>query len=178
MNADLIFGLGVLGGIIVAVGAFWPVKKTDYPAHSIKNWLFAVGGAILFVFALLDYLFGTGSLFFVILELLVIIASVLMMLNTDDKIDTWIISLSGTVLVVWSLFLFEGYSTIFFIIGLVGIGLGYALDTGTLKRNLALAAGSILITIFSYLGGSWIFFWLNLFFAGFSLYHVWELQKK
>ena len=101
-----------------------------------------------------------------------------MMLNTDDKIDTWIISISGIALVAWSLFLFEGYSTIFFIVGLVGIGLGYALDAGTLKRNLALTAGSILIAIFSYLGESWIFFWLNVFFAIFSLYHVWELRKK
>ncbi len=175
---DFIFSLGVIGGILLVIGAFWPVKKTNHPARSIKNWLFAVGGAILFIFALLDYLFGTGPLFFVILELLVIIASVLMMLNTDDKIDTWVISISGIGLVIWSLFLFEGYSTIFFILGLVGIGLGYALDTGTLKRNLVLTVGSVLIAIFSYLGASWIFFWINVFFAIFSAYHSLLLAKK
>lgn len=175
---DPIFSLGVIGGVILAIGAFWPVKKTNHPARSIKNWLFAVGGLLLFVFALLDYLYGTGPLFFVILELLVIIASVLMMLNTNDKIDTWIISVSGIALVAWSLFLFEGYSTIFFILGLVGIGLGYALDTGTLKRNVVLTVGSILIAIFSYLGESWIFFWINVFFAIFSTYHSVMLIKK
>jgi hypothetical protein len=175
---DSTLSLGIFGSAIVALGAFWPVKTIKHPVLSIKNWLFALGGAILFAFALLDYLFSNGSIFFVILEMLVIISSVLMMLNTKDEIDIWVISISGIALVIWSLFLFEGYSTIFFILGLVGIGLGYALDTGTLKRNIVLTAGSLLIAVFSYLGESWIFFWLNTFFAIFSMYHSVLLIKK
>ncbi len=175
---DPVFSLGVIGGVILVLGAFWPVKKTNHPTRSIKNWLFAVGGFLLFAFALLDYLLGTGPLFFVILELLIIIASVLMMLNINDTTDTWIISISGIVPVIWSFFLFEGYLTIFFILGLIGIGIGYALDAGTLKRNIVLTVGSVLIAIFSYLGESWIFFWINVFFAVFSAYHSVLLLKK
>ncbi|MBT3349367.1 hypothetical protein HN954_02270 [bacterium] len=175
---DPIFGLGIIGGIVTALGAFWAAKPTKHPARSLKNWLLAIGGTLLFLFALLDFLYGTGSLFFVILESLVIISCGLMMLNTCDKTDAWILAISGLGLVIWSLFLFENFSNIFFIIGLVAIGIGYALDTGTLKRNIALALGGLLVAIFSFLGASWIFFWLNIFFAIFSGFHVWRILKK
>ncbi|MCI0472463.1 MAG: hypothetical protein L0Y76_02650, partial [Ignavibacteria bacterium] len=93
-------------------------------------------------------------------------------LNTDDRIDTVVISVSGLVFIIWSLYLFEGYNTIFFIIGLSGIGLGYTFDMGTIRRPLALTLGSALIAIFSYIEASWIFFWLNVFFALFSSYYL------
>lgn len=169
---DPIFGLGVFGGVVLALGALWPDRTDGHPMHSVKNWL------LLFGYALLDYLLASGSIFFVLLELLVIIASALMMLNTDDRLDAAILGISGTGLVVWSLIIFEDFNTIFFVLGLIGIGLGYALDTGTARRNIVLTLGSILIVIFSYLGESWIFFWLNVFFAIFSAYHTVTLAKK
>jgi hypothetical protein len=43
---------------------------------------------------------------------------------------------------------------------------------GTIRRVLALTLGSALIAIFSYIEASWIFFWLNVFFALFSAYYV------
>jgi hypothetical protein len=143
----------------------------------VKNWLFALGGVLMLIFSILDYMAG-GPIFFVFLQVLVNIASVLMMLNTDDKIDVPVIVLSGLILIVWSLTLFDGMNTVYFVIGLSGIGLGYALEMGTIKRNLALFLGSALIATFSYLEASWIFFWLNVFFALFSAKHVWELVKK
>lgn len=175
---DPIFGLGVFGGVVLTLGALWPDRSDRHPTHSTKNWLLAAGGILLFTFALLDYLFATGPLFFVLLEALVVIASVLMMLGTSDKIDAIVIGTSGLGLVAWSLLIFEDFSTIFFVLGLIGIGLGYALEPGTARRNLVLTLGSILIVIFSYLGRSWIFFWLNVFFAIFSAYHTVTLTKK
>ena len=106
------------------------------------------------------------------LEILVAISSVLMMLNTPDKVDIPVLALSGLGLVVWSLYLFEGYNTVLFILGLLGIGLGYALQIGTLRRSVALTLGSALIALFSYIEASWIFFWLNVFFAIFSAYYI------
>lgn len=95
-----------------------------------------------------------------------------MMLNTPDTIDTPIITISGLGLIIWSLYLFEGYNTIFFILGLLGVGLGYAFQMGTLRRSVAFTLGSILIALFSYIEQNWIFFWLNMFFAIFSAYYV------
>ena len=175
---DFKFILGLIGSIILVTGAAWPESKAPkHPAQSIKNWLFAIGGFIMLVYAILGYLQG-GAVFFVFLETLVAIATILMMLNVKDKIDVPIIILSGLGLIIWSFYLFEGYNTIFFIIGLTGIGLGYALEMGTLRRDLALTIGSALIALFSYLEMSWIFFWLNLFFAIFSGYYLLLNFKK
>lgn len=123
------------------------------------------------VYSILGYLQG-GSVFFVFLESLVVLASILMMLKIDDRIDTIIISAGSLGLIIWSLYLFEGYGTVFFIIGLTGIGLGYAFENGTMRRDTALTFGSTLIAIFSYMEASWIFFWLNVFFAIFSGYYL------
>ncbi len=171
---DYFFLTGVAGSLTLVTGSAWPESKdTKHPTKSVKNWLFAIGGLIMLIYAIMGYQEG-GPVFFVILEILVVIASVLMMLNTPDNIDTPIIGISGMGLIIWSLFLFEGYNTIFFILGLSGIGLGYALSAGTVRRNAALTIGSALIAIFSYIETSWIFFWLNLFFAIFSGYYLYK----
>lgn len=165
---DTIFFTGLVGSLVLVVGAAWPEPHdTSHPAKSFKNWLFAAGGLIMLLYAFLGFRQG-GPIFFVMLEILVVIASALMMLNTPDKIDIPIIAVSGLGLIIWSFYLFDGYSTIIFILGLCGIGLGYAFQMGSLRRNIALTAGSALIAIFSYIEASWIFFWLNVFFAIFS----------
>lgn len=171
------FLTGLIGSLILVLGAAWPIEKVKHPTKSIKNWLFAIGGLAMFLYALLGYWEG-GAIFFVILEIMVLIASAMMMLDIEDRIDTIVISISALALIIWSLTLFEDYSTIIFILGLAGIALGYALQGGTIKRNLALTIGSILIAIFSYIGASWIFFWLNAFFAVFSVYYVIKLATK
>jgi hypothetical protein len=169
---SFLFITGLIGSLVLVTGAAWPEPKAGtQPVYSLKNWLFAIGCLLMLLYAFLGYLQG-GPIFFVLLEALIGIASVLMMLNTSDKIDTPIIVLSGIGLIIWSLFLFEGYSTIIFILGLCGTGLGYAFTMGTLRRNSALLIGSVLIALFSYLEASWIFFWLNTFFALFTAYYL------
>ena len=171
---DYIFWTGLVGSLILVTGAAWPeAKDVKHPAKSLKNWLFAIGGFIMLLYAFFGYQQG-GPIFFMILEILVAIASILMMLNTPDKIDTPIIAISGLGLIIWSLYLFENYGTVIFILGLCGIGLGYAFQMGTLRRSIALTLGSILIALFSYIEASWIFFWLNVFFAIFSAYYVYK----
>ncbi|MDD5739567.1 MAG: hypothetical protein PHO20_02260 [Candidatus Peribacteraceae bacterium] len=171
------FIIGILGSLLLVIGAAWPDKPVPHPARSTKNWLFAIGGLGMFFYAFLGYLSG-GSIFYVFLQVFVMIASLFMMLNVPDAIDTPLIAIAGIGFVIWSLMLFEGFGTIFFILGLCGIGIGYALDTGTLKREACLTAGSILIALFSYLEGNWIFFWLNLFFALFSGWYVWKFLQR
>ena len=175
---DYIFIIGLIGSLILVTGAAWPEgKDLVHPMKSRKNWLLAIGAAFMFVYALLGYL-NNGPIFFLFLQGFVIIASIMMMLNTSDKVDLVVMTLGGVGFVAWSLALFEGYTTIIFILGLVGIGLGYALQMGTVKRSASLMIGSILIAVFSYIEASWIFFWLNVFFAIFSGYYVVKLLAK
>lgn len=169
---NYIFLTGLIGSLILVTGAAWAENgKVNHPAKSFKNWLFAIGGLVMLLYAIFGYQQG-GPAFFMILEIMVVLASILMILNTPDRIDTIIIAISGLGLIIWSLYLFEGYNTILFILGLSGIGLGYAFQMGTLRRNIALTMGSILIALFSYIEASWVFFWLNVFFAIFSGYYL------
>lgn len=175
---NYIFLIGLVGSIVLVTGAAWPeIKDVRHPAKSLKNWLFAIGGFIMLLYAVFGYQQG-GPIFFVILEILVAVSSILMMLNTPDKVDAPILAISSIGLIVWSLYLFEGYSTVLFILGLCGIGLGYAFQMGTLRRSVALTTGSILIALFSYIEASWIFFWLNVFFAIFSAYYVYKAFSR
>jgi len=177
---DYIFFTGLIGSLVLVTGAAWPPepKTAKHPVKSLKNWFFAIGGTIMLLYAIFGYQQG-GPIFFVILQILVAVSSIMMMLNTSDTIDIPIIGVSALALIVWSLYLFEGYNTVFFILGLSGIGLGYAFQTGTMRRNIALTLGSILIAIFSYIEASWIFFWLNVFFAIFSGYYTYKgLARK
>ena len=171
------FYIGLVGSLILVTGAAWPIVKVKHPVYSKKNWLFATGGIFMLVYSIIGYI-GGGPVFFIFLQALVAIASIMMMLDVPDRIDIPVISISGILLIAWSLYLFEGYNTIFFILGLTGIGLGYTLQMGTVRRNLALTLGSILIAAFSYIEMNWIFFWLNTFFACFSGYYVFKLSLK
>ncbi len=168
---DYIFLTGLLGSLVLVTGAAWaePLKNT-HPMKSVKNWLFGVGAVIMLLYSVLGYLNG-GPIFFALLESLVVIASVLMMMNIDDRISAAIIGISGALFIVWSLSLFSGYNTVVFILGLTSIGLGYAFKMGTHRRNLALTLGSLIIATFSFLESSWVFFWLNVFFAIFLRYY-------
>jgi len=171
---NYIFLTGLIGSLVLVTGAAWPeIKDIKHPTKSLKNWLLAIGGFIMLLYSIFGYQQG-GPIFFVILECLVAIASILMMLNTPDKVDTPILTIASLGFIIWSLFLFEGYNTVFFILGLCGVGLGYAFQMGSLRRSIALTLGSALIALFSYFEASWIFFWLNQFFAIFSAYYVYK----
>lgn len=167
------FWTGIIGSLVLVAGAAWPDRPVKNARLSAKNWLFAVGGVLMLLYAVIGWQNG-GALFFVILELLVVFATVLMMTNTPDRFDEIVLPLVTLGMIVWALAMFEGYATVVFILGLCGVGLGYALDAGSVRREAALTAGSALIALFSYLEASWIFFWLNFFFALFS---VWYLTK-
>lgn len=173
-----IFLTGLIGSIILVIGAAWPEPTLPkHPTQSTKNWLFAVGGVVMLAYSILGYMQGS-PIFFVLLEILIVISNILMMLKVDDRIDVLIIGLGGLGFSIWSLYLFQGYATILFVIGLSLIGFGYSFDMKTLRRAVALTLGSLIIAAFSYLEASWIFFWLNTFFAIFSGYHMIKIIGK
>ena len=179
---DYIFYIGLIGAIVLVIGAAWPGVKDKHPVTSIKNWLFAIGNICMFSYAFLGYFHQSAPIFFVFQQILIMLSTIFMMLNTNNKISGSLISIAGLGLITWSLILFEGYYTVIFILGLIGIALGYAFKGGTKRRYLALTLGSLFVAFFSYLEQSWIFFWLNVFFSLFSFFYLlkiyFSLQTK
>ncbi len=168
------FFIGVLGSAILVLGAAWPERATSHPLQSVKNWLFFTGGLCMFAYSVLGYQEG-GSLLFVLLQVMVNIASIFMMLNTRDRFDTPALLFLGACLAAYSLWISPHALTLLFVCGLTGISVGYAGTAGTLKREVSLACGSALIAAFSAASGSWVFFWLNVFFVVFSGMHALRL---
>ena len=170
------FTIGLLGSLILVTGSAWPDKIVKKPHQSVKNWLFGIGTFFMLIYSILNYLDG-GLVFFIFLQALTNIATILMLTDSPERISKPLIIGLGILLIAWSLNISQGINTLFFIIGLSGIALGYVMKGGTLRRNLALMLGSILIAVLSYLEASWIFFWLNAFFALFSGYYAWKVRK-
>lgn len=171
MDLTINFLAGLLGGIVLVLGSAWPDSKLKNPLFSVKNWLFALGALFMLLYSSLNYLDG-GPIFFIFLQCLALLASVMMFLNTNDELDALVIGGVGGALVLWSLSLFEDYTTLLVVFGIIGIALGYTLKPGTAKRNLSLLVGSILIALFSWFVKDWIFFWLNVFFGIFSFWYL------
>jgi hypothetical protein len=169
---DLTFWIGIAGSLILVSGAAWAEEKHTVPVKSTKNWLFAIGGVLMLAYAALNNYYHQAPFFYVIFELFIALTSVLMMLNTDDRLDSLIVSIAAVAFIIWSLFLFQGYTTVIFIVGLSITGLGFTLETGSRRRDIALTLGTVMIAIFSFMVASWIFFWLNTFFAIFSGYYL------
>lgn len=72
---------GMWGGLVAVVGAAYPEEKVKNPLHSTKNWLLGIGAFLLLIYASLNYAFASGSFFFILLEALVVVASVMMMVD-------------------------------------------------------------------------------------------------
>jgi hypothetical protein len=174
---DATFVTGLAGSSLLVCGAAWPDKKVRRAIYSVKNWLFAGGGLLMLAYSYLGYRAG-GSIFFVILELFICLSSLFMMCEVRESLATPVIITGALAFIVWSFSLFEGYGTVIFVIGLCMIGLGYAAKIHTKRREAYLASGSSLVALFSYLSASWIFFWLNLFFALLSGFYWLKMQPK
>lgn len=170
------FLIGLLGSLLLVTGSAWPDKRVKHPAKSAKNWLFTIGALFMLFYASLNYLAG-GEVFYVFLQIFANFSSVLMLSNVRENISTPLVVGAGVLMLIWSLTLLKDFNTVFFILGLIGIAYGYVMPAATFRRNLALTLGSALIALFSYITGTWIFFWLNTFFAIFSGYYTWKVRK-
>ena len=176
---DYIFLTGIIGSLVLVLGAAWKDgEEGTKPIKSVKNWLFAIGAVIMLLFASLDYYINAAPVFFVILEILVLIACMLMMTTWSDRLKTIILGIAGGALLIWSLMEFDNPQIAIFVLGLIVVALGYSFEMGSLRRSIALTLGSILIAWYSYLTESWIFFGLNLVFGLFSGYYIADYFKK
>ncbi|MBI3336001.1 hypothetical protein HYZ98_00345 [Candidatus Peregrinibacteria bacterium] len=162
--------IGVLGSALLVAG----VANTDQRA---KNILFAIGNAYMFLYALVGYLTG-GPIFFLILQIFIALSTLCMLLRVPDTYDTPILAVGGIALVGWSLSLFQDYTTAIFVVGLALLGIGFAMESGTLKREMALMIGSMVIAVFSFLMRDWVFVGLNVLFAALALINVRQLAHR
>lgn len=165
------FLIGIIGSLLLVIGSALPDRSVSHPAKSRKNQFFAIGNACMFAYALLGYLAG-GPIFFVVLQIFIVLSTLLMMLGTPDRFSTPLLSIAGFGLVGWVLALFEGYGTAIFVIGLVLLGIGFALNAKAAKRAIFLSVGSAAIALFSLASRDWVFFVLNVFFTLFSGWHA------
>ena len=166
---DVRLAIGLLGSAILITGV-------ATSAQARKNLLFALGNAFMFAYALIGYL-GGGPIFFLILQIFIALSTLCMLLKVPDRYDTPILAIGGIALAGWSLSLFQDYSTAIFVVGLALLGMGFAMNVGTLKRESALMIGSIVIAIFSFLMFDWVFVGLNVLFAILSLRNVMRLME-
>jgi hypothetical protein len=169
---SLTFLTGIAGGIILVLGSAWPDAPVKKATDSKRNWLLSIGAIFTFTYSILNYMDGTGVIFFIFLQSLAIFASILLMTNVPENKATPLITAGGIAAVIAALYYFEDKTTLYIILGIVGIAVGYVLEEGTRRRNLALFLGSLLIAYFSYLVNDPIFLWLNVAFAGFSGYYT------
>jgi len=164
--------LGILGGVLLVLGSAWPESKKELPSYAEPKSLILAGGGLFMLFYTLFYILDDGPLFFLFLQLFANLGAIFMLLDVDDRIDTTVMTLGGLLFMGLSLWFYEDLTTLYFIAGLLGVGLGYVIHRGSVWRQVAFFFGSALITYYSCLSGSWIFFWLNVFFAVFSLMYI------
>ncbi len=164
--------IGIIGSVILLIWAVYPEEtRVTSPIKSKKNWLFAIWCFSMFIYALLGYL-SWSTFIFLLLEVLIMIAITFMMLDIDDRVDTLIIWGLWILLGLWALSLFPNFMIFYFILGMIGLSLGYAYKMFTLRRYIFLTLGAFFLALFSYLGASWIYFRLNALFMVACLYYV------
>ncbi len=103
---ELTFFSGIIGSIILLIGAIWPIEKTTLATKSIKNRLFAIGSFIMLLYTIFGYLNG-GPVFFIVLEIVIMFSIVLMFLKANERISTGFIGTAGILLMVRSRFFFQ-----------------------------------------------------------------------
>lgn len=153
------------------LGAFILVTGAATASSERKNRLFALGNLCMFTYALLGSLQG-GPVFFLILQSFILLATVCMLLKVPESSAAPVLAMGGVLLVVWSLLLFRDFTTFIFVVGLMLLGIGFALRSGTVRREVAFMLGSAVIALFSFLMGEWVFFVLNILFTTLSLVNV------
>ena len=42
---------GIVGSIVLLIGAAYPIEATQKPMKSVKNWLFGIGSFIMLLYA-------------------------------------------------------------------------------------------------------------------------------
>lgn len=175
---NTVFLTGLISSIILVIGSAWPdPKKTVKPIRTFKHWIFGIGNFGMLAYASLAFFLEANPIFFVLLEILCAASSVLILLDVKEKISTRLIVVSGLALLIWSLFLFEDSTTVFFILGLVALALGF-ISKDNVKRNAVFLLGCILISTFSFIKEDWIFFWLNAVFGLFSGFYLLKALRK
>lgn len=167
---NAVFLTGLISSIILVIGSAWPERP-------FKHWIFGIGNFGMLAYASLAFFLEANPIFFVLLEILCATSSVLFLTNVKEKISARLILISALTLLIWSFFLFEDSTTVFFILGLSALAVGFT-SKDSVKRNAVFLLGCILISTFSFVKEDWIFFWLNAVFGLFSGFYLLKALRK
>lgn len=174
---DLSFLTGIIGASILTIGAAWPIEKTNVPTKSVKNWLFVVWSLIMLLYTIFWFING-GGIFYLYSEILIGIASILMMITTKERMNLRIIGILWLLMIILSIFSFPGFPALLFMIAFIILSLGYVSDMHSKNRYLWLGIWGLLIALSSYLGASRIFFGLNTLFGLFGLFYLVQIIRS
>lgn len=97
----------------------------------------------LLIDSVLNYL-TSSPVFFVFLEAFIVFDAVLMFIGVPDNIDGPLVGTVGLAFIALSIYLFSGYETIIFVLGMIGVGLDYVLDTGVRKTRNSINFGKLI----------------------------------
>lgn len=162
---DITSLLGIVGAVLLVIAALYPTKIITTPATSLKNRLFALGSFMMLLYAGMWYLAGWSNVI-LLTEILIVMSCIFMLTNIRVRVATWIVALFGILFLIWSLWSFGWYDNILlFILGGIVLSIGYVAPMQSYQRWIGLTLWGILLVIFSYIWSSWIFFWLNIWFA-------------
>ena len=70
--------VGIIGSLILIIGAALPDPVVQHPIASRKNQFFTIGNACMFTYAVLNY-FAGGELLFILLQILIAVSTILML---------------------------------------------------------------------------------------------------
>lgn len=127
------------------------------------------------IYAVFRYMAG-GSVFFLLLEAMMLLATVLMLVQAKESISRTLILIMGFLLSATAFFIKIDPETLIFVAGLTIVSVGFTSGANTIRRNALLALGSGLVALFSAIQHDPVFLWMNVFFALFSLYHVVKMR--
>lgn len=146
---SLSFIIGVVGAVCTVIGAGWPDKVPKKPRFSVKNRLFFVGNTLVFCYSVLLAREG-GTVFFLYLESVVMLGTILMMTTIPKIYNVIATSVLGLFFVFRVLLGTQDRQTLIFVVGLTGLTIGFVSPAATLQREGALTLGSIGVAIYSY----------------------------
>lgn len=152
LNSGLWNAVSYLAFIAIIIGVFW---------ERYRNWLITIGAIALAIYAaafLQNTLLTT-------LQIVITVSGILQLCRVSRK-SAMLTMIGCTIAAYLFLILKNAVADIWSFVGSLGL-LGIAFGLTILPKRygfLVMAAGGLLLVVYSFIIGAWVFFFLNIFF--------------
>jgi hypothetical protein len=168
---------GMAGSLLLILGAGCHVVVCSCPYYSLKNWLYAGGNTLLAVYALLGYLLYGQSILFVAMQPFLLLATMLMLMRVTLLTKEIVMGFALVPLLLCAFVYYEGVVTAVFMSGVITFSIGFALEDGTVIRNVMLLVGVSLLALLSTIKGDHMLTILAGLFFLLSVRNVYEAYQ-